>query len=189
MQIKFIKSSLIFVMAGLMSMLSANARIGETTNETARRYGKPTFVHNNSNGVYSRYHFKGKDIEVVFVNGKAIFESFYFARETLYSNEQGARLGKQSTNFVLSLLTNAYGFTQQQAAEVVRKRGRLLGYGRIAAKFTLDMQSISQHVFAANLIVQQNNMDNIMMKKCNIVLSKGAYAIRAKERNKQSRGF
>ena len=90
---------------------------------------------------------------------------------------------------MLSLLTNAYGFTQQQAAGVVKNRGRLIGYGRVAAKFTLDIQSISQNVFAANLIVQQNNMNNTQLSKCNAVLSGVFNALRAKERNKQSQGF
>ena len=173
----------------LLSVGALQARIGETKKEVAERYGKPTFTHDSAAGTYSRYNFKGKSIEVVFVGGEEKYEAIHFPREKVYSSEQARALGKQSGEFVISLLTNVYGFTKEKAAEVLMHRGRLVGYGKEAAQYNLNYKLIAQKVFAAQLTVQQNEMEDDLVAKCNQVLKAGLKALRAKELNKKSSGF
>jgi hypothetical protein len=167
----------------------AEARIGETKKEVAERYGEPIFSHVSKSGFYARYKFKDKVIEAAFVDDEVKFEALHFNRERVYSEERGKQLGKETGEFVVSLLTNAYDFTKEKAAEVVLKQGTLISYGREAAKFSYDMNSLAQEIFGASLTVQQSEMDDNLKAKVDGVLSEGFKALKAKELNKQSDGF
>lgn len=182
----------LFIVGTSAVMLVANeaeARIGETREEVAERYGQPTFSHTTKSGYYARYKFKDKVIEAAFVDDEVKFEALHFNRERVFSEERGKQLGKETGDFVISLLMNAYDFTKEKAAEVVIKQGTLVEYGREAAKFSFDVNSLAQEIFAATLTVQQNEMDDALKAKCAEVLGEGFQALKTQERDKQSDGF
>ncbi len=177
------------IVATLMGAGSGVARIGETKAETAERYGKPTFTHDSETGSFIRYLFKGKIIEVVFVDDEAKMETLYFEKVQITSHEIAEALGKQSTEFVISLLTNAYDFTDEKAGEVLKNRGQWVAYGREKALLRFDEKSITNEVFAGYLMIAQNEMPEDIAAKMVKAHQSALEALKQKERIEKSDGF
>jgi hypothetical protein len=196
MKSKINRCAIFAITVTLLTAGVLQARIGESKKEITERYGEPTFTHNSATGTYSRHNFQGKTIEVIFVDDEVKIEALHFPREKVDSHERGLAIGKESAEFVISLLTNAYEFSQEKVAEVIENPGRLVGYGKEAAQYNLDYLLIKQEIFSAYLSVQQNEMGDDLLAKCNQTHKAGLRALRAKESslrtkdlNKKSDGF
>ena len=97
-----------------LTPVSAQARLGGTTQQCDQRYGERLFKHKNGDLSYGMYNFSGKKIRVLFLDDKSVLEMIATGPEAIYSQEQGAEIGAASMKFMRGLLAQAYGFTDDQ---------------------------------------------------------------------------
>jgi hypothetical protein len=100
--------------------ITAHARLGETTDQSDKRYGERLFKHNNGDLSYGLYSFSGKKIRVLFLKGKSILEMIVIGPDTVYSRNQAAEIGADSMKFVRGLLAQAYGFNEGQLLDLAK---------------------------------------------------------------------
>lgn len=81
------------------------ARLGETAEECDARYGKPTTVEKESDGIPNRtYQYGDFLVKVAFIDGKSVCEEFKKTGKNLLTMEEAQRLlevNKQGSDWVL----------------------------------------------------------------------------------------
>ena len=107
----------------LTSMVSLtgnlHARLGESIEETDKRYGSPKFAHRHSKGDYREYNYKKMDIEVLFQDGEGVFEILHFPSRKVLTSAQSAQVSQENTEFVIAILSNVYNFSNEDTTAFI----------------------------------------------------------------------
>lgn len=181
------------LLAFCLTAVLAQGRVYEDLPALEERYGKPVFVwsEESSPGTYAEFFFQGRKIEAVLLDGDTILEVIHFDPVPLNSTEEAEKVGGDSARFVMGLMSKAYGWPDETAAELVTKLGKSVTHNEITAKYVMDALAIrTKNQFIAQVFVMHKAAQEGEVHEQIMTVLNGAAKAKAKsERESQAEGF